>query len=66
MQCNVGRTDKVIRIVLGIVIAVLGIAFQSWWGLLAIIPLATALSGRCMLYLPFGLSTCKVPEDKKS
>ena len=66
MQCNVGKTDKVIRIVLGLMIAALGIAFRSWWGLLAIIPLGTALTGRCMLYLPFGLTTCKLPDDKKS
>ena len=65
MKCNVGRTDKVIRIALGIIIAVLGIACKSWWGLLAIIPLGTALTGRCMIYLPCGISTCKVPEDKK-
>ena len=66
MQCNVGKTDKVIRIVLGLMIAALGIAFRSWWGLLAIIPLGTALTGRCMLYFPFGLTTCKLPDDKKS
>ena len=59
MKCNVGKTDKVVRIVVGIVIAVLGIAFKSWWGLLAVIPLGTAAAGRCCLYVPLKISTVK-------
>jgi hypothetical protein len=54
---NIGNTDRIIRIILGLVIAVLGIAFKSWLGLIAIIPLATAAVSVCPLYLPFGLST---------
>lgn len=60
MDKNVGKTDKVIRIVLGLGIAAAGIYFKSWWGLVALIPLLTAMVGTCGLYLPFGLSTCKV------
>lgn len=57
MLSNVGKTDKVIRIIVGLVIAILGIYYGSWWGLIAIIPLATAFSGSCLLYRPFGIST---------
>ncbi len=56
---NIGSADRVIRIVLGVAIAVLGIAFKSWLGLIAIVPLATAAVGTCPLYLPFGISTRK-------
>jgi len=59
MKCNMGKTDKVVRIVVGVVIAVLGIAFKSWWGLLAVIPLGTAVAGWCALYVPFKISTAK-------
>ena len=59
MTCNIGKTDKVARIVIGIVIAVLGIAFKSWWGLVAVIPLGTAAVGWCCLYVPFKISTVK-------
>ena len=59
MTCNIGKTDKVVRIVAGVVIAALGIAFKSWWGLLAVIPLGTAASGWCPLYVPFKMSTAK-------
>ncbi len=56
---NIGNTDRLIRIVLGVAIAVLGIAFRSWLGLIAIVPLATAAISTCPLYLPFGISTRK-------
>ncbi|MCA1757682.1 MAG: DUF2892 domain-containing protein [Bacteroidales bacterium] len=59
MKCNVGKTDKIIRIVLGLAIGAAGLYFNSWWGLLALIPLGTALFGRCALYAPFGISTAK-------
>jgi len=58
MNKNVGKTDKTVRIILGLAILGIGYYFQSWWGLLGIIPLATALIGWCPLYCPLGLSTC--------
>lgn len=57
MKKNMGGVDRLIRLILGLVIAVLGFVFQSWWGLVAIIPLGTALFSFCPLYLPFKLST---------
>jgi hypothetical protein len=56
---NIGKTDRMVRILLGVAIAALGVAFRSWLGLIAIVPLATAAVGTCPLYLPFGLSTRK-------
>jgi Protein of unknown function (DUF2892) len=58
MKCNVGNTDRIVRIVLAFGIAALGLYFKSWWGLVAIVPLATALSLFCPIYKIFGLSTC--------
>ena len=59
MKINVGKTDKIIRIIIGLVIGVAGILLKSWWGLIGIIPLATGLIGWCPLYLPFGIKTTK-------
>ncbi|MBN2282078.1 MAG: DUF2892 domain-containing protein [Candidatus Marinimicrobia bacterium] len=59
MKCNVGKTDKILRIVIGLSIIGLGLFLKSWWGLLGIVPLLTALCNTCPLYLPFGISTCK-------
>ena len=56
---NIGNTDRIIRIVLGLAIGVLGVVFKSWFGLIGIIPRATAFVGPCPIYLPFGLSTKK-------
>ena len=59
MKKNVGSIDKVIRIILAIIIAGLGYYYQSWWGLVAIVPIATAFINFCPLYPIFGISTCK-------
>lgn len=58
MKHNVGGADKIVRIVAGLAIAAWGVYAQSLWGLVAIIPLGTAMIGACPLYLPLGLSTC--------
>ncbi len=47
MKCNVGKTDRIIRIIGGLVIALLGVVFSSWWGLIGIIPLVTGLFSIC-------------------
>jgi len=64
MKRNEGNMDRIIRIVLGIAIAAAGVYFQSWLGLIAIIPLATALVGFCPLYAIFGISTCPVQQNR--
>jgi hypothetical protein len=59
MQANVGGFDRGLRIVAGVVIIGLGIAYESWWGAIGILPLGTALIKWCPAYLPLGISTCK-------
>ena len=56
---NVGTPDKIFRLIAGVVIAILGIMYQSWWGLIAIIPIATAFMNFCPLYSIIKVSTCK-------
>jgi len=57
---NVGKMDRIARMLLGITILGLGFYFQSWWGLLGVVPLLTAALRWCPAYLPFGLNTCRV------
>jgi hypothetical protein len=59
MKKNVGKTDKIVRIVIGVVILAVGYYFKSWWGLIGLVPILTAAIGWCPAYLPFGISTCK-------
>lgn len=65
MKKNVGSTDKIIRIVLGVVIAALGIYFKSWWGLVAIVPLATAFMNWCPAFSLLGVSSDKKVKVEK-
>lgn len=62
-QTNVGTTDRIIRVILGV--AMLAGFFlnpsQSAWHylyLLGIIPLATGLLSTCPIYSILGMSTC--------
>lgn len=59
MKCNVGSVDRLVRIVVGLIIAIAGVVFDSWWGLIGIIPIATGLFKFCPLYLPLNISTAK-------
>jgi hypothetical protein len=56
---NIGLTDRIIRIVAGLAIALIGLAYDSWLGLIGLVPLLTAGVGICPIYLPFGISTRK-------
>ncbi len=59
MKRNIGKTDRVIRIIIGIGIIAIGIYFQNWWGVIGVIPILTAAIGWCPAYIPFGISTIK-------
>lgn len=65
MKKNVGSTDRIIRVILGLVIIAVGIINQSWWGAIGLVPLFTASVSSCPAYLPFGISTCKVKAEEK-
>lgn len=60
---NMGSVDRIIRAIIGLAIIALGIVFQSWWGLIGIIPLLTTFMGSCPLYMPLKISTIKKKED---
>lgn len=60
MKKNVGTTDQIIRVIIAVAIFVIGYMNHSWWGLLGLIPLITALLGFCPLYAILGIKTCKV------
>lgn len=59
MRCNVGGIDRTLRVVVGLALIGAGIALQSYWGAIGLVPLLTGALGWCPIYLPMGLSTCK-------
>jgi hypothetical protein len=64
MKPNIGTLDRVLRILAGLALLGAGLYFQTWWGLLGLVPLLTALVRFCPAYLPLGLSTCAREKTK--
>lgn len=59
MKSNVGRIDRIIRIVIGLIVAIAGVIFESYWGLVGIGILATGVFGYCALYSVLKINTSK-------
>jgi hypothetical protein len=59
MTKNMGKGDRIFRLILGVIIIAVGIYYQSWWGIVGLILLITAMINWCPLYVPFKLSTRK-------
>lgn len=65
MTPNVGFTDRIIRALLGAALLGTGYYFKSWWGLVGLVPLLTAVVRFCPAYLPFGLNTCATKPERR-
>jgi hypothetical protein len=52
-----GRADRIFRGILGIGILGAGLFYQSWWGLIGLIPLITSIVSWCPAYVPFKINT---------
>jgi hypothetical protein len=60
MTRNIGGTERILRIVAGLVlIALAATGTVGWWGWLGAVPLATGLSGWCPPYSLLGINTCE-------
>jgi hypothetical protein len=60
MKPNIGSTDRILRIVAGIVLIVLFFVLTGpirWIGVLGVVFIATAAMNFCPLYVPLGWST---------
>jgi hypothetical protein len=58
MDTNMGQVDRIIRVVIGIIVIILGVINQNWLGAIGLIPLITAGIGFCPLYKILGIKTC--------
>ncbi|MCS6871176.1 MAG: DUF2892 domain-containing protein [Anaerolineae bacterium] len=70
MKRNVGNVDRVIRLVLGIAAIAVGVAAGGSGpiigGIVGAMLIGTALTGRCMAYVPFGINTCSAKERSQA
>ena len=60
MKCNIGKTDRIARVSIGLIVIAVGVYLKSWWGAIGLVPILTAAIGWCGLYTLFGMSTCKI------
>jgi hypothetical protein len=61
MNANVGLSDKVVRIIVGVGLLSLLVFLEGnarWLGLIGLVPLVTGTVGYCPLYSVFGFNTC--------
>ncbi|MBK7683541.1 MAG: DUF2892 domain-containing protein [Bacteroidetes bacterium] len=60
MKTNESSNDRVIRVFLGVAIAMFFVYHNSPWALLGLIPFITGIVGICPLYSILGINTSKV------
>ena len=58
MKSNIGNVDRVVRVLSGFAVLGAGFYYQSWWGALGLVLLATAAIGWCPPYAILGINTC--------
>ncbi|MEX8495185.1 DUF2892 domain-containing protein [Sphaerotilus sp.] len=63
MKVNVGGTDRILRIVVGLILILLVLSGQiGVWGWIGVVPLATGLFRMCPLYSMLGMNTCPMSQ----
>jgi hypothetical protein len=58
MKKNMSHTDRLVRAVVGLFIVLLGVQFGCWLGAIGLIPVLTAVTGFCPMYIVLGINTC--------
>jgi hypothetical protein len=58
MQCNVGNTDRIIRIVVGAALVLWAVMGGPVWAWVGVVPLATGIFRICPAYSLLGMNTC--------
>ncbi|MCJ7578240.1 MAG: DUF2892 domain-containing protein [candidate division Zixibacteria bacterium] len=70
MKPNEGTTDRLIRLILGVVLIIIGwpVLGSNTLGIIldiiGVLLLITGITGFCGLYKIFGINTLKVPKEK--
>lgn len=57
MEKNMGNTDRIIRVVIGLIVITLGVVYHSWLGAIGLILLITSGIGFCPLYKIIGFNS---------
>jgi len=57
IESNVGKLDRIIRLIIGVPLMGWGIYAGSWWTVLGLILIFTALTRHCTVYSWLGIDT---------
>lgn len=66
MAINIGKTDKGVRLLVGLLAILAGIVFKSWWGIVGLVLIATAVINWCPIYTLFGINTFMSKSTRKN
>jgi hypothetical protein len=57
MKTNVGSYDGAVRFTVGCIALGIGLHYETWWALVGLVPITTAVVGFCPLYFPLRIDT---------
>ncbi len=60
MNKNVGKPDRIMRVIIGAAIITVGILYESWWGAVGAGIILPAIMGSDPLYSLIGVNTNKL------
>jgi hypothetical protein len=63
MKCNVGKSERLIRLAAGLALIGVSILWGGYWAILGAVIMMTALVGWCPISSLMGISTCKTDEE---
>jgi hypothetical protein len=64
MRCNVGKTERVVRIIAGLVLIGFGVLWKIWLATIGVLLLLTAILAWCPVSALFGISTCRYDDEE--
>ncbi|MEQ9377219.1 MAG: DUF2892 domain-containing protein [Imperialibacter sp.] len=66
MKKNVGKTDRLVRLIVGIAILAVGYVYSTWWGLAGALLMLPAIMGSDPVYDLIGVNTKKPMETERN
>lgn len=66
LKKNVGYIDSIIRVIVGAILVIMGLYFESYWGFIGLIPLITGTISYCPIYRIFNISTMRADLEREN
>ena len=63
MRCNVGKTERLIRVIAGLALIGIGVIWGVWWAIIGILVVITSLLAWCPVSALLGVSTSPYDDE---